>query len=170
MRHLLRSLTLALATTAFVQFSAPASAQETQQIQLTAKHIESYIAAQKDIMAIAAKSKATDDKPDPKLEAEIQAAAKKNGFASFDEYADVSDNISLILSGIDPETKQFSEPKAAIQKDIEDTKADKTMSAEEKKQALEELEEALKTAEPVKYPENIALVKKYYDKLDALMQ
>ena len=102
--------------------------------------------------------------------ADIQAAVKKNGFSSFDEYTAVADNISLILAGIDPETKQFSEPKDAIQKDIADTKADTDMSPEEKKQALEELEEALKTAEPIKYPGNIELVKKYYDRLDELMQ
>jgi hypothetical protein len=170
MPNIFRSLTLVLAAAAFVQFAVPASAQETQQIRLTAKQVENFIAAQKDIMAIAAKSKATDDKPDPELEAAMQAAAKKNGFASFDDYIDVSDNISMVLSGIDPETKQFSEPRAAIQKDIADTKADSTMSAEEKKQALEELEEALKTAEPIKYPENVELVKKYYDKLDAVLQ
>jgi hypothetical protein len=40
------------------------------------------------------------------------------------------------------------------------------MSADEKKQALADLNEALKTAEPVKFPGNVELVKKYYDQLD----
>jgi hypothetical protein len=170
MRNLFRLMTLAAAF-AFMQISAPAIAQQTEQIQLTTKQMENYIAAQKDILAITEKVKDADaDKPNPKVEAEIQAAVKKNGFSSFDEYTTVADNVSLILSGIDPETKQFSEPKAAIQKDIADTKADKDMSADEKKQALEELDEALKTAEPIKYPANVELVKKYYDRLDELMQ
>lgn len=171
MRNHFRSMTLALAAFALVLAAAPAGAQETAQIQLTAKQMENYIAAQKDIVAITEKVKGDNaGKPDPKLEAEIQAAIKKNGFASFDEFSSVADNVSLILSGIDPETKQFSEPKIAIQKDIADTKADQDMSAEEKAQALQELEEALKTAEPIKYPANIELVKKYYDRLDELMQ
>jgi hypothetical protein len=166
MRNLFRLMTLAAAF-AFMQMSAPAIAQQTEQIQLTAKQMENYIAAQKDILAITEKVKDADaDKPNPKVEAEIQAAVKKNGFSSFDEYTTVADNVSLILSGIDPETKQFSEPKAAIQKDIAEVQADKEMKPEEKKQVLAELQEALKSAEPVKFPGNVALVKKYYDQLD----
>ena len=74
------------------------------------------------------------------------------------------------LSGIDPDTKNFSDPKAAIQKEIAEVNADKEMSPDEKKQALGELNEALKSAEPVKYPGNIELVKKYYNDLDANAQ
>ena len=53
---------------------------------------------------------------------------------------------------------------------IAEVNADKEMSPDEKKQALGELNEALKSAEPVKYPGNIELVKKYYNDLDANAQ
>ena len=34
---------------------------------------------------------------------------------------------------------------------------------------LKELEEALKTAQPIQFPSNVELVKKYYDKIDAAL-
>jgi hypothetical protein len=65
------------------------------------------------------------DKPDPKVEAQAEAVAKKNGFASLAEYDDVSMNISMIMSGIDPQTKKFTEPPEQIKKEIAALKADK---------------------------------------------
>ena len=35
---------------------------------------------------------------------------------------------------------------------------------------LEELAEALKSAQPIQHPENIELVKKYWEKIDAVLQ
>ena len=52
----------------------------------------------------------------------------------------------------------------------EDSKKDKTVQETEKKDDLAELEAALKTAKPIQFKENIALVLKYYDKLLPLMQ
>jgi hypothetical protein len=40
------------------------------------------------------------------------------------------------------------------------------MSEKDKKQALQELNEALKEAQPIQFPSNIELVKKYYDQID----
>jgi len=163
MRNLVRSLSLAAAL-AFV--AAPALAQDAmKQIQLTEKQVQGYVAAQKDMAAISEKMQGN-SKPDAKMQSQMEAAIKKAGFANMDEYSAVADNIQLVMSGIDPETKNFSEPKVAIQKEIDEVKNDKSMSAEEKKQALAELNEALKAAEPVKFQGNVELVKKYYDQLD----
>ena len=79
-------------------------------------------------------------------------------------------NISMIMAGIDPQTKAFTEPTVAIKKEIEEVKADKSIPENEKKQMLDELNEALKTAQPIQHPGNIELVKKYFDKLDAVLQ
>ena len=114
--------------------------------------------------------RATADKPDPKIQAELEGIAKKHGFASFAEYDDVAATISMMMAGIDPQTKAFTEPKVAIQKEIEEVKNDKTIPENEKKQMLEELNEALKSAQPIQYPSNIELVKKYFDKIDAVLQ
>jgi hypothetical protein len=155
------------AVAALALTSGSANAQAVKQIPLNDKQIEGFIAAQKDMAALTEKMQG--DKPDPKIQAQLEAVAKKYGFASFAEYDDVAANISLIFSGIDPQTKKFSEPREAIQMEIEQVKADKKMSAKEKKQMLDELNEALKNAEPIKFRDNIALVTKYLDKLDAVM-
>jgi len=47
---------------------------------------------------------------------------------------------------------------------------DTTIPEKEKKQMLEELAEALKTAQPIQHPENVELVKKYWEKIDAVLQ
>ena len=53
-----------------------------------------------------------------------------------------------------------------IKAEIAQVQADKKMPAEDKKEALDELNEALKSPSPaVKFKGNIDLVVKYYDKL-----
>ncbi len=145
-----------------------ATAQEVKQIKLTEKHVQSFMGAYKDMVKLY--ESADPDKPDPKVEAQAEAVAKKNGFASLAEFDDVSFNISMIMSGIDPQTKKFTEPPEQIKKEIAALKADKSVPEAEKKQDLEELEAALKTAKPIQFKENIALVLKHYDKLLPLMQ
>ena len=78
-------------------------------------------------------------------------------------------NISMIMFGIDPQTKKFTEPPDQIKKQIAALKIDKSVSEAEKKEALAELEAALKNAKPVQFKENVALVLKYFDKLAPLM-
>jgi hypothetical protein len=79
-------------------------------------------------------------------------------------------NITLIMSGIDPQSKRFTEPPAQIKKEIAELKADKTVPEAEKKQGLVQLEAALKTAKPIRFKENITLGLKYFDQLSPLMQ
>jgi hypothetical protein len=142
-----------------------ASAQEAKQIKLTEKHIQGAIAAYQALATLY--EGASSDKPDPKLEAQAGAIAKKNGFADFAEYDDVWMNISVIMSGIDPQTKNFTEPREQIKKEIAALKADKTIQVD-KKEDLAQLEEELKNTKPIQFKENIALVLKYFDKLAPL--
>jgi hypothetical protein len=108
-------------------------------------------------------------KPDPKVDAQAATVAKKNGFASLAEYDGASMNISMIMFGIDPQTKKFTEPPDQIKKQIAALKIDKSVSEAEKKEDLAQLEAALKNAKPIQFKENIALVLKYFDKLAPLM-
>src|SRR5262245_8592871 len=135
-----------------------ATAQEAKQIKLTEKHIQGFVAASPDMAKLY--ETADPNKPDPKMEARAAAVAKKHGFASLDEYDEASMNISMIVSGIDPQTKKFTEPPEQIRKEIAALKADKSVSEAEKKEDLAQLETAL----------NIALVLKYFDKLAPLIQ
>ena len=144
------------------------AAQEVKQIKLTEKHIQGFVAASEDMARLYAG--ANPDQPNPKVEAQAAAVAKKSGFASLGEYDDASMNISLIMAGIDPQTKKFTEPPEQLKKQIAELKADKSVPEAEKKEDLAQLDAALKNAKPVQFKENIALVLKHYDKLAPLMQ
>jgi hypothetical protein len=136
---------------------------------LTDKQIEGVLAAQKDMDAITQKLP-PNAAPSPKAVAQLDGVAKKNGFASYDAYNDVVENITLVLSGFDPVSKKYVGFDAAMKAQIAQIQADKTMSAKDKKDALAELNQALKSpSPPVENKGNIDLVGKYYDKLtDAL--
>jgi hypothetical protein len=144
------------------------TAQEAKQIKLTEKHIQGVITAYKDMAKLY--EGANSDKPDPRVEAQAANIAKMNGFASLDEYDDAWINISMIMSGIDPQTKKFTEPPEQIKREIAALKADKSISDAEKKEELAQLEAELKNTKPIQFKENIALVLKYFDKLAPLMQ
>ena len=140
-----------------------------KQIALTEKQIENLLAGQKDIDAITDKIP-ENAKPDPKVDAQLDAAAKKAGFAGYEDYNNVADNISLVLGGFDPATKKYVGAEAVLKAQIAEVEADKKMSAKDKKQALADLNEALKSPPPaVENKGNIDLVGKYYDKLAAAL-
>jgi hypothetical protein len=151
------------------QAAPPPQAPPMKQMALTEKQIEGVLAASKDFDAITAKIP-DNAKPDPKVDAQLDAVAKKNGFAGYAEYNDVTDNISMVLAGFDPATKQYVGAEAVLKAQISAVQADKKMPAKNKKQALDEMNAALKTPAPaVENKGNIDLVAKYYDKLaDAL--
>jgi hypothetical protein len=158
-----------------VQQMAPAQAAPAQeappvkQIALTEKQVEGALAASKDMDAITEKLP-EDAKPDPKVTAQLDAVAKKNGFASYDEYSNVTENIGLVFSGFDPATKKYVGNQAVIKAQIAQVQADKQMTAKDKKDALADLNDALKSAvQPIENKGNIDLVAKYYDKLAATM-
>jgi len=145
---------------------APAD-QAPPQIALTDKQVTAFISATPAINKITEKLQG---EPDQKTQAQLEDLAKKAGFASFDEYETVSANIAMVMQGVDPNTKKFGDPKAMIQAQINEVNADKKMKPAEKKQALEELNQALKDVQPIKNQGNIALVEKNYDQLAKLMQ
>ena len=149
--------------------SPQAEAPTLKQIALTDTQIQGVLAAQKDMDAITDKI-ADNAKPDPKIEAELDAVARKNGFASYVDYNNVIDNISLVLGGVDPATKKYVGTETVIKAQIAQLTADKKMPAKDKKEALADLNEALKQPQPaIENKGNIDLVVKYYDKLsDAL--
>ena len=172
MHQLVRVAFAALVAGIFLNLAGVAAAQPVglppavKQIKLTEKHIESFIAAQKDMSPVLEKiqGSASDQLP-ANIQAELEAAAKKHGFKDFAEYDEVVGNITMVMAGIDPKTKAA----VAIKKEIADVTADKSIPAADKKQILEELNEALKSTQPIQFPSNIELVKKYYDKIDAAL-
>src|SRR5262245_19222468 len=72
-----------------------ATAQEVKQIKLIDKDIQGFMAAYEDIAKVY--DGAESDKPDPKVEGQAAAVAKKHGFASLAQYDDVSMNITMVM-------------------------------------------------------------------------
>ena len=149
------------------QAAPPQAVQEPalKQIALTDKQIESVLAAQKDMDAVTDKLP-ENAAPDPKIDAKLDEVARKYGFGNYPESNTVIDNISLVLGGIDPVSKKYVGAEAVIKAQIAQVQADKKMPAKDKKEALADLNEALKQKQPaVENKGNIDLVLKYYDKL-----
>jgi hypothetical protein len=148
---------------------AAAQAPALKQVALTDKQIEQVLASQKDVDAITDKIP-ENARPDPKIDAQLDAVAKKAGFASYEEYNTVVENISLVLGGFDPATKKYVGAETVMKAQLAQIQADKKMSAKDKKAALADLNEALKSPPPaIENKGNIDLVGKYYDKLAAAM-
>jgi hypothetical protein len=80
-----------------------------KQIRLTERQIQGFIAAQKE-MAVVAESRQREPRP------ESVTVAKKNGFKDFAEYDEVAANILMVFAGMDPQSKQYTDPQTAIKK------------------------------------------------------
>ena len=153
------------------QAAPPPPQQEAplKQIALTEAQIQGVLAASKEMDPITEKIP-ENAKPDPKITAQLEGIAKKNGFASYDDYNLVIDNISLVLGGFDPATKKYVGAETVMKAQLAQIQADKKMSAKDKKEALADLNDALKSPPPaVENKGNIELVSKYYDKLAAAL-
>jgi hypothetical protein len=162
-------LTVAAMSVVFASFPTSVRAQiAATQIKLTENHIEGFIAAQTDMLAVVEKMEGavSSGHANTKYEAELEAVTKKHGFKNLAEYDAVAANISIVMTGIDPQTKVFADPQTAIKKEMEDVTADKAITKNEKRNLLEELNAALQAAEPIRFPTNIELVEKYYDELE----
>jgi len=138
-RDLLGALFAALLALAMFE-PGEGTAQEVKQVKLTEKHIQGFISAHEDMAKLY--DDADPDKPDPKVEAQAEEVAKKNGFANLAEHDLVTMNISIIMSGIDSETKKFTEPPEQIRQQIASLKADKSVPESEKKDYLAQLQDA----------------------------
>jgi len=170
MQHVFRLTIAAVAAIALMHVSGVATAQTVKQIKLTEKHIQGLLAAHKDVVAVIDKAQAaSSEKPDPKTQAELESLAKQHGFANYGEYDIVLTNVYMIMESIEPLTMQFTDPAERLQKELEEAK-NMNLPPNEKKQMLEDLTEQLKMAQPIQFPENIELVKKHYDKIDAILQ
>ena len=148
--------------------AAPAvEAPQPKQIALTQKSLDGLVAAQREIRDLEAKMPKDAKAPDPKLEGQVDAAVKKNGFASAGDFADASYSVGVVLVGMDPDSGKYIGAEAATKKQIDEVKADKQMPPKEKKEALEELDETLKAGAADKPSQgNIDLVTANLSKLN----
>jgi hypothetical protein len=163
-------LVVAVALGLAISTGQGAHAQEFKQMKLTEQHIQGFIASQQELTAMADRLQEAGDKPDPKLQAELEALAKKYGFASFGELDDVAANISIVMAGLDPQTGDYSDPLETIKQEMEDIKADTSIPDNDKKQMIEEMTAALRTTPPLQYKENVEVVKKHRAEIEKALQ
>jgi hypothetical protein len=147
-----------------------AQAQDFKQMKLTEQHIQGFIASQKELTAMAERLQQAGDKLDPKLQAELEALAKKYGFASFGELDDVAANISVVMAGLDPQTGDYLDPLDAIKQEMEDIKADNSIPDDKKKELIDEMSAALRTTPSLQFKENVDIVKKHREEIEKALQ
>src|SRR6476469_10054896 len=86
-----------------------------KQIRLTEQQVQSFITAHKDMTATAGSSLR---QPNPKVRAESEIIAKKSGFKDFAEYDEVAADILMIVAGINPRTRRYTDPQIAMKQKI----------------------------------------------------
>ena len=138
-----------------------------KQIRLTERHIKGYLSAKKEINSITDNAGEGIDKLSPATIAKLDVVARKNGLADYDEYTQVGENLGLVSSGFDEVTKRYVGRDAVIKIRIARVKANKKMSADERQEALTDLNDQLQFDVPaVAYKGNIDLFVRYHDRID----
>ena len=176
MRRLFATMVGLVLATGIGLSAALAQGGAINQVRISEAQVKGFIAAQKDLAPMSAELQKAAESGNitPALQSKLDAVAKKHGFKSLTELDDVTDNIQMIMSGIDPQSGEFKmsadEIKKELQAEIDEIKKDTSIPADEKKQLIAEREAGLKTAGEVKYPDNIALVKKYSKQIEEALQ
>ena len=164
------ALSLSLCLPAAAEDAAPAGEtgvnyDRLQQIALTEAQIKGYVEAMPDMQAAIGDAPADASEPDAKTMAKLDDIARKHGFRNFDDYNTVAGNISLVLDGVDPQSKTYVGPDKLIENAIAGVKADKQMTEPERQAALADLDSQRTASPAVKFPGNIELVVRNYDAL-----
>jgi len=148
----------------------PPPSDDVKQIKLTEDQVTHFIAAQADLAAIASKIQGAGEKPNPALQAELEGIATKHGFGNFAELDDVAANISIVMAGLDSGTGNFVDPVDALKKERDDVQKDSSIPDADKKQLLDELNEAIGTTPKLQYKENVDIVKAHRAEIEKALQ
>jgi len=158
------NITGAIAQTKSSPQTPPKQFFAVKQLPLTEKQIQGVLAAIESIDGITDRAPEDIDKLSADTIAKLDVVARKHGLASYDEYKTVNENIGLVSAGLDPATNKYIGREAVIKVQIARVRADRKMSAEDKKEKLTDLNGQLQFAlPPVQYKGNIDLVAKYSD-------
>ena len=157
----------ALCTPALVQ---EPKEEPIKQIKLTDAQVKSFIAAQPDLAMVAPKLQEAGDNIVPALQAELDGIAKKHGFTSFAELDDVAANISIVMAGLDSKSGDFTEPVEALKKELADVTADASIPDGDKKELMQELNDAINSTPRLEHLENVELVKSHRTEIEKALQ
>ena len=140
-----------------------------KQIKLTDQQVTNFIAAQPELASMSSKLQGN-AQPDAAAQAELEAIAKKHGFSDFSELDDVAANISLIMAGLDAQTGEFTDPAEALAKELDGVKADNSIGEADKKQLVDQLNDAIKATPKVEHKENVDIVKAHRAEIEKALQ
>lgn len=174
MRHarprLVLSLVLCLAAYGTSALAQEPKDEPIKQIKLTEAQVKSFVSAQPDLATVAPKLQQAGDTIDPGLQTELDNIAKKHGFATFTELDDVAANISIVMAGLDSKSGEFTEPVEALKKELADVTADASIPEADKKELIQELNEAINTTPRLEHLENVELVKAHRAEIEKALQ
>lgn len=183
MRAFIRTLVLLL-----LAWTVPpaAAAESGDQIKLTPALVERYLAGYPDFVALAKdlsakfgdRSEVEGDDPVmslPAYESEkeaserIGAVLRKHAVADLDEWQVLMNSVLVAYQALDP--GQPADPEAEKAQARKDIEADKSLSAEERKQALQELDEQFNALTGyVPLAGNVDVVRPFADRIKALIE
>jgi hypothetical protein len=135
------------------------------QIQLTEAQIAGLLASADEVSTIKDYAPGDVSNPGPETIAKLDAVAKKNGLASYDEFMRIRANVIQVMSGYDDVTDKYVGMAAVLRLRAARIKADRKMSPQDKKQELEDLGGPVCVMPRIAYRGNIDLVHKYYKRL-----
>src|SRR5215471_15160493 len=140
-------------------------------VTLTESQILGYIAASDAIYALTGRRDgASPNRRNPEMRARLEEIARQNRFRDYAEYSKVAASILYVMIRIDPRTKRFVDPTGEIARAIVETRADPSLSDEQRQLAIEILDDVLETAITVHTPANIELVERYYERIGATLR
>lgn len=162
--------TLSFLTAVILSASAAsfAQAQQLKQMKLTDQQVQGFVSAQKDFSPLADKLREGGEKPDPSLAGQLDAIAKKHGFKDFSEFEDVGANVTVVLDGLDKDGN-YADPVEKMKKERDEIKADTSIPENDKKLALDDLEQEIAAAQPLQFKENVEVVKKHREAIEKLV-
>lgn len=137
---------------------------EFEQMPLTENHILGLLASADEIDDVRENSADGFEQPGAATTAKLDLVARKNGLAGYEEYRSIRANVILVFSGYDRVKGRYVGYERLLRLRVARTKADRTMSAEAKKEEIESLQ-LLCTLPEIKYKRNSDLVHKYYARL-----
>lgn len=155
--------------------AAPPAATDTQaddsepaEVKLTEETLSSVIAATKEMQALdPGDQPASDEGADTtENDAQMDAVAKKHGFADADAYGAAYESAVQAFAVIDW-TSEARKKEAADE--IAGINADTTMTAEAKAAAVKGVEDELAAPAPTALPENVELVRKHEAEMRELL-
>ena len=166
MRFLIQFILFTFLTT-FTALQAVAE-DSFKQIELTEDQVVKYIKAYSALNDVFERIDKAGDKPDPELMEELETIARKHDFKSFEHLDLVAQNIAFIMTGYNPESGKFVEPRVAINDEIASLRKDQDIPENERKKLIGELEEIAQITPEIKFKSNVELLKKYVKQLDSL--